>query len=366
MRQDSINAFILLLRAGLWGGEIRLLPYKYSLKEIYELAKEQSVVGIVAAGLELITDIELPKHHVFTFIGDSLLLEQRNVAMNHFIEVLLGQMANAGINAVLVKGQGVAQCYEKPLWRACGDVDLLFDQENYEKAKSYLLPLAESQEPEDHYFKHFAIFFSSWEVELHGTLRGGLWEQIDKGLDDIHGIIFKENKVRVWNNNGTYVLLPCVDEDLIIIFTHILQHFFREGIGLRQICDWCRVLWVYKDKIDKKLLERRLRSMRIMTEWKAFAAFAVDELGMREDVIPFYSDELKWGKKARVILTIVLRAGNFGQNKNNSYYSQYPRLIIKGLSFLRHTRDCIICMRAFPLDSLKVWALMVKNGLKAL
>ena len=51
-------------------------------------------------------------------------------------------MREAGIYTVLVKGQGVGQCYERPLWRSCGDVDLFFDAENYEQAKAFLSPLA--------------------------------------------------------------------------------------------------------------------------------------------------------------------------------------------------------------------------------
>ena len=69
------------------------------------------------------------------FIGRTVQLEQRNQAMNYFIGVLVEKMREAGIYTVLVKGQGVGQCYERPLWRSCGDVDLFFDAENYERAK---------------------------------------------------------------------------------------------------------------------------------------------------------------------------------------------------------------------------------------
>jgi len=364
MRQNSINAFLLLLRVGLWGNEARLLPYKYSLKEIYELATEQSVVGIVAAGLEHISDLALPKQDLFSFVGDTLQLEQRNTAMNIFIGALVEQLTTAGIYSILVKGQGVAQCYEKPLWRACGDVDLLFDQENYEKAKCYLIPLAESQEQEDRYFKHVAMTISSWEVELHGTLRSGLWNRVEKGLEKIKDILFNEKKVRVWNNNGTKVLLPSVNEDIILIFSHILQHFFSEGIGLRQICDWCRLLWSYKDTIDIQLLECRLHSMGVMTEWKAFAAFVVKYLGMPSNAIPFYSSEKKWRRAADIMLDIIIETGNFGHNRDYSYYKRYPYVIRKVISFGKHSKDRIRLFSVFPLDSTKLWLRMVFTGVK--
>ena len=59
-----------------------------------------------------------------------------------------------------------------------------------------------------------------------------------------------------------------------------LQHFFVGGVGLRQICDWCRLLWTYRERIDRDLLLRRLQEMWIVSEWKAFGAFAVEYLGL--------------------------------------------------------------------------------------
>ena len=76
--------------------------------------------------------------------------------MNYFIGVLVEKMREAGIYTVLVKGQGVGQCYERPLWRSCGDVDLFFDAENYERAKGFLTPLAMEVEPEEKRKKHLA------------------------------------------------------------------------------------------------------------------------------------------------------------------------------------------------------------------
>lgn len=102
-------------------------------------------------------------------------------------------------------------------------------------------------------------------------------------------------------NGKTQVFLPYVDEDVIIVFSHILQHFYQEGIGLRQICDWCRLLWTYQDKIDRSLLKNRLKKMGCMSEWSAFAALAVEYLGMSVKAMPFYYSDEKWKKKANKI-----------------------------------------------------------------
>ena len=138
-------SFLSLVQSGLWEKEVRLSQFgKVNYEEVMRPAEEQSVVGLVTAGLEHVVDAKVPQEWLLQFIGSSLQLEQRNTAMNKFVAEMIDNMRVAGIYTLLVKGQGIAQCYEKPLWRASGDVDLLLSNDNYEKAKMFLLPLSSS------------------------------------------------------------------------------------------------------------------------------------------------------------------------------------------------------------------------------
>ncbi len=137
-------------------------------------------------------------------------------------------------------------------------------------------------------------------------MRSRPWKRIDVVLDDIQRAVFYERKVRVWMNEGTQICMLAPDEDVIYVFLHILQHFFKEGVGFRQICDWCRLLWVFRNKFNIGLLERRLRAMGVMSEWKAFAYLAVNNLGMPIVAMPFYSPSNQWHRKADRILECVL------------------------------------------------------------
>ena len=64
-----------------------------------------------------------------------------------------------------MKGQGIAQCYEKPLWRSSGDIDLLLSDSNYDKAKKVLIPLATDVETEYTHFKHVGMTIDGWVVD---------------------------------------------------------------------------------------------------------------------------------------------------------------------------------------------------------
>ena len=326
--------FLTLLKAGLWESEVRLLPFEgvdYAL--VNRLASEQSVLGLVAAGLEHVQDVKVPQ--------------------NEFVAKLMLQLRNAGVNAHLVKGQGIAQCYERPLWRSAGDVDLLLSAEDYECAKKILIPQANEIEPEYSAFKHIGLMIDGFLVELHGTLRTRLSGRVDRFVNSVQEDVLRNGKVRVWRDGDTDVYIPAPDDDVVFLFTHIMHHFYVEGIGLRQICDWCRFLWRYRDSLDRELLEQRLRAMGLMTEWHAFAAMAVDWLGMPAGAMPLYCDSARWSRKGDGILAFVLECGNFGRNRKGYAAPAKSYVGRKARSLWRKVRDFGRHMRLFPLDSVR-------------
>lgn len=359
------QVFFELLRAGLWEEEVRLSKLEpIDFDAVYKLAEQQSVVGLVAAGIEHVSDVKLPQSAVFPFMGAVLTIEQRNKAMNAFVAKLQKRMDTAGIKAILVKGQGIAQCYERPLWRACGDVDLLLDKENYQKAKALLTPYASTVDVENMDNCHLALTISDYVVELHGTLRPDMGRKIDCYVDKIQREVLANNGERIWHDGEVDISLPSADNDVIFVFTHILQHFYRGGIGLRQVCDWCQLLWTCRDEINRDLLEKRLQDMGLVPEWRAFAYLAVNELGMPSDAMPIYSDELCWKKKAESVLVIIMESGNFGQNKDWSYYDKHHRMVSKAISLWKHTEDSYKLFKIFPGHAVLSWWRMVTHGIK--
>ena len=365
-KNNNVDVFFTLLRAGLWEQSVRLLPFEpIDFAAVYQLADDQSVVGLVAAGLEHVVDRKVTKPEAVPFLKKVFSLESRNASMNAFIEKKVLEMRRHGIYALLVKGQGIAQCYERPQWRSSGDIDFFMDDENYAKAKSYYSKIVEFSEPEGAYSKHLGMSIDSWTVELHGTLRGGLSTRVDKVIDDIQADTFKNGHVRTWHNGNTDVFIPSPDNDIIFIFTHFLKHFYKGGIGLRQICDWCRFLWTFRDKIDKSLLESRLKQMRLTSEWKAFAAFSVNSLEMPADAMPLYDSDRRWSRKASRIQSFILKVGNFGYNRDMSYYQRYPYLLRKAVSLGRRCEDLFRHLFIFPMDSIRFFPSIVLRGISS-
>ena len=361
---NSTRVFLELVRAGLWGNgnlDIRIDGTK-DWQEIYQLATEQSVLGLVIAGLEH-SDVKPPQSLLLQWIGEVQIIEQRNKEMNVFIADMIEKLRKNDIYTLLVKGQGIAQSYEKPLWRSCGDVDFYLSEDNYKKAKELLLPLATSVEPEGKYQKHLNMTMDSWVVELHGSMRSGLSKRMDKVIDEIHQDIFYGGNVRSWKDESTLVFLPSSGNDVLIVFTHFLKHFFKGGIGLRQICDWCRLLYRYRSELDLRLLESRIRKMGLMSEWKAFGAFAVEYLGMPIGAMPLYDGSSKWKQKANKISRLTLDSNGI-ERRDKSYFGKYPYVIRKLISFSRRCGDLLRVATVFPMDSLRFLPSIVFRGLK--
>ena len=364
---NNTKAFFALLRAGLWEEDVRLTscePINFS--EVYRIAEEQSVVGLIAAGIEHVSDIKIPKEDVLQFAGNTLQLEQRNLAMNRFLGDIIDKLRNAGIYTLIVKGQGVAQCYERPLWRASGDIDFFLSEENFIRAREFLRPLvANGYDPSFDEARNISAQITPWDIELHGNQFCALSKRMDSVLEEVQKDIFYGGNVRSWMNDKTQVFLPGINDDILFVFTHFLKHFYKGGLGLRQICDWCRLLWTYRNTINLDLLESRLKKMGLMSEWRAFGAYAVDYLGMPKEAMPLYIDGKEWSRKADRINKFILAVGNMGHNRDNKYYVYKSFIVRKALSFGRRLGDLCNHAMIFPLDSLRFFPSIVFNGIKS-
>lgn len=302
------TVFLELVKAGLWGNgnpDIRI-DGTTDCQDIYRLATEQSVLGLVLDGLEH-SDVKPPQVLLLQWIGEVQMIEQRNKAMNQFIAELVEKMRAADIYTLLVKGQGVAQCYERPLWRSSGDVDFLLSEENYKKAKAFLLPFSSGNKHEERYSQHLGMSIGQWYVEIHGTLRTGLAARVDRQVDAVQRGVFYGGNVRSWLNGGTQVFMPAPNEDVFLVLTHFIKHFFKEGMTLRQVCDWCRLLYTYRESLDYGKLESWIRKSGLMGEWKAFYNLACKYLGMPDYGSGLTIHDSRYDGKAEKLMTFILK-----------------------------------------------------------
>lgn len=310
------------MRGGLWETEVKLshlTPIDFSA--VAMMAEFQGVIGLVAAGLNH-SDVKAPQTVVLNIIGSTLQIEQRNEAMSKFTVDAVKKMRAADLNPLLVKGQGVGQCYERPQWRPSGDIDFFFSWEDYPKAVDFFTACSGNVVQNSRYTKSFGVVIEPWFIEVHGTLRSTLSSRQARELDAVQKDTFDNKKFRVWKNGDVDIYMPEANNDLFFVFTHFVRHFYKEGMNLRQLCDWCRLLWVYRSEIDGRLLEERLCRAGLLAEWKAFAAVAVGYLGMPMEAMPLYDENDSRNERLRNrgerIMQIIL-AGSTGSTVKDTW-----------------------------------------------
>jgi hypothetical protein len=68
-------------------------------------------------------------------------------------------------------------------------------------------------------------------------------------------------------------------------------------------------------------------------------------------------------KKAERICAFIIEVGNFGHNRDFTYYQKYPYVVRKALSFAQRCNDLWTHARIFPLATLKFTPTIMFNGI---
>lgn len=304
------DAFFTLLRAGLWGETPDGSCFPLQEKEwnlLYGQARKQTVEGIVYDGLLLLPDPYFPPRAVLLqWTAGVDALERRNKRMNRVIGEQNRWFEENGIEAWLLKGQGVAACYEQPLHRSCGDIDWYFPHpQDYEKTVSLLKEKGIRVERQAGF--SLAYSWGGFVVEHHSRLL------------DIHNplanaylkrIIEKESvRPAVWEEAGMRILLPSPVLAHLLVNTHILKHMLAFGIGLRQLCDSARVCYRYQEVGEGVLLEKIYRRIGIGRWIQLLNRLLIKELGMPGACSPF---PLAVSANPEWMLEEIWQGGNFG------------------------------------------------------
>jgi hypothetical protein len=101
------------------------------------------------------------------------------------------------------------------------------------------------------------------------------------------------------------------------VFLHLFFHLMREGVSLRQFCDWAMVLHHYHGEIDTDKLIIILQDLELFDAFCALGVILVDCLCLPKNEFPFVldNDDRKWKDK---ILQDIFRGGNFGKQNHKA------------------------------------------------
>lgn len=306
------EAFLVLLRSGLWGtpASADCFPLtKTDWEELYDMSNKQTLLGIMYDGiLTLPPELFPPRELVYRWTAIVSGIEVRNEEMNAEVGKLAFLFSQKGLRAILLKGQGVAACYTIPEHRICGDMDWNFpisgDFDGANKmiaASNKGLKFSPGFSAEYHWGKFYSEHHLRM-VDVHSPFGNYYIKRL------IHSELKGTNEM---NMGGQRVEVPSPLLNCLCVNMHILKHFLSFGIGLRQLCDAARVYYTSVEEIDGVRLEKAYKKLGVMRWIQVLHQVLVDYLGLPEEYLPF---PLKRKTDVSWMLNEVLIGGNFGFN----------------------------------------------------
>ena len=327
--------FLELLRAGLWGTPAdpsHFTKEATDWKQIYRIAKEQTVQVIVADGIETLPKENWPPKEIMLKF---MMVKVKTSQMHTLLNTTLCQVVNAlnaeGIPSVLLKGQGVAQNYRHPESRMCGDIDLYVGKENYKRAIEAIAKLnpngnAIGLETDMH--QHVTI--NGVEIEVHHTADHLSVRKhrkaLDKWVNECMNLTITPVSTNTWNDLGTEITLPPHTYNAFFILHHAVRHLASDGIGLRQICDWVRYLYTYGHEINTVELTEKLKTFNMEQIWEEFSHLATAALGLPADRLPL-KPQRPISQKTDLLLKQIFNTGNFGVYADEKIDSKEKNII---------------------------------------
>lgn len=293
------------------------VPSAQEWKELYDVAKKQSLVGVCFAGVQKIlakkggdpSAIGLPEMQYLTWMGMAAKIQQRNELVNKQCVELQMRLTGDGLPSCILKGQGCAAMYPSHLSgvRQSGDIDVWVDAPR-ERIMEYVNSICPA---EDGGGLHVGLHvFQATEVEVHFTPSMASGKKVNSRLQ----AWFERQKVECFSHcvlmpNGKELCCPTVEFNLVFLLHHIFRHYLYEGVGMRQMMDYYWTLVsVRLDEEGKKCMPDTLKGLGLY-DFAGAVMYAMREVFHLDEACMICSIDEKRGRR---LLSVIMEGGNFG------------------------------------------------------
>ncbi len=317
-RMDS-ELFYELLRVALGTQEkLSRKPTEEEWRALFVLAEQQAVDGVAYHALECLAkqDQKPPEEVMLDWFSFAEQIKEENGIVNRRCKEVTELFAKAGYKTCILKGQGNGMMYPNPLLRVPGDIDIWVKGDR-KKIKDFVRArYPDAEDGEVHI--QFPIF-DDVPVEVHYTLCKSLLPRLNERTQTFFEA-FQTEEIHRMDDGGKDFSLTILGESKNMNFQilHMMKHFFRGGIGFRQMIDYFYLLrYALGDVRRKKEDVRRLKEEVAETfEYLGLRKFAgavmwilKEVLGMDEQYLIVSPDE----KRGRLVLSEIMEGGNFGK-----------------------------------------------------
>lgn len=304
-----------LLRSALWNrvGD-KGKEMKGDWKAVVEFFSRQSLDGLLPDAVAMLSASQQPPVTIkMPLIARQLQVERMNHAMNTELLAFTSELNRRGIPYLLLKGQGVATFYPKPKHRVCGDIDLYVPKAYLREVSRGFAAFGAVREMESRHHINYRVNGVEWELHhsiyyFQKEVRNRIFMRyVDEVMEaPAHYAVIEGEQVRV--------MPPTMN--VLLLLAHIVDHFYCEGVGLRQLCDYALMLHHKREEIEHEELLQRLDTLLLTRAYRVFGYICIHYLGMPSDAL-MLKPSVKDMRLAHCVMADCLSGGNFGHAESN-------------------------------------------------
>lgn len=333
-----------LLKTGLFNA-----PIDYSIfancywTEIYELGKIQAVIGVMLDGMNSLPLSLLPERQMIKRLAMAVnRIEEKNREHIKVIYKIQSELSLHNIPVIFMKGQTCGARYPNPKHRMPGDIDFIVKEEDFYRCLDVLDSFSNVNRGLVHEH-HGMAHIDDIVLEPHYKVHNYQCPSSDKAMIDMFRKEIDSNNFfcALEEDNNVRVFSPTFES--VFLISHMVNHIYEEGLGLRQLCDYA--MFLHKNVVTNSTImwdkhTEYLKKMGMERSWKIFTCACIDYLGLQLPALPSPHYQLtgKDHKMARRLIEDIMRVGNFGRGEYVfKYNTQWDVL----QNYLWVTRRCI-------------------------
>lgn len=300
------HAFFSLLRASLWGHAFSPDPDT----DISSLYKELRAHAIANLAADTLAEAD-PKNRL-TYAQSAAKGYRHWYGLMQVQQDCFRVLEGARIPCCVLKGAAAAIYYPQPMNRTMGDIDLLVQPKDIDRAVALLLEdgctLLDDRNP-----RHTILTKNKIHIEVHRQFT--TLNRIDRArmMDDLlFSALAQTSRQQI--EGFEFTMLPPAENGLVLM-EHINSHM-ASGLGLRQIIDW---MYYVHQELDDNNWQNTLGPVLSAAGLKKLAVTVTRMcqiyLGLREDIT--------WCREAddalcHKLMAHTLMQGNFGRKQNQT------------------------------------------------
>ncbi len=315
-------------------------------EELLAQAKRQTLTGVMYHGIErLPSELQPDKKMKLRWYMLAEKRRKKNEKTNAVAVELTTLLEKAGIGNCILKGQGNALLYSNPFSRTPGDIDVWIDSRKVVVRNGELWLGDERLRVKKKSYRHIEVGkYHDVLVEVHTrpsfmnnlihNHRLQQWFDQEYERQFSHSVELPKGAGRIY--------VPTDDFNVIYQLCHINNHFFYEGIGLRQIIDYYLLLKKARD-VDRDRTTQLLKRFGLYKMAGAVMYVESELLGLDKAYLIAPVNR----KAGELLYRDIMLSGNFGK---------FDERRIKDLGKLGknidRTRRDLRLLRTFPSECL--------------